>query len=176
MRDEEEKIEGYYFRLCVRNNGNTAAELVEVCASELRKKGQDDVFTRIDNFLPMNFRWCHTQEFKGLKGVLRTLAPKMERHCDLGHIFHPGQREKLYLEDKPEQESTKGKTVFCLDLEMQSLTLGHLIEPGKYQLDILVAAANIRNPLKKTLEISFDGKWFDEDSKMFQDGIGIKFI
>ncbi len=53
--------------------------------------------------------------------------------------------------------------------------MSHLIPQGKYRLLLQIAAAN-KKPVKKTLEITLTGNWYDDEARMFSDGIGIRMI
>jgi hypothetical protein len=53
--------------------------------------------------------------------------------------------------------------------------LSHLIPPGSYQLELRVAAAN-HAPVTKTIELTITGKWFEDQTQMFSDGLGLKVI
>jgi len=46
---------------------------------------------------------------------------------------------------------------------------------GKYRLVIIVAAANAK-PVEKTLEISLTGDWYDDEQRMFQEGVGVRIL
>jgi len=50
-----------------------------------------------------------------------------------------------------------------------------LLAPGVYRLELRVAAANSR-PVSKMLEISVTGQWFDEEKKIFAEGIGLREV
>lgn len=52
------------------------------------------------------------------------------------------------------------------DLVTRPLHLGHIVGPGKYQLNIEVAAENF-DALARVVEIWFDGTWMSEASQMF---------
>jgi hypothetical protein len=52
------------------------------------------------------------------------------------------------------------------DLITRPLHLGHIVGPGKYRLDIEVAAENF-DALTRVVEVWFDGTWMPEASQMF---------
>jgi len=160
----------YYFRLRVRNAGNQRAELVEVFAAELSKEQADGSYRRIDSFLPMNLVWSHIR-----KPFFDAISPGMEKLCDLGHIVDPSKRAQFGTEDNPNLDVPLNGTVFSFDLEVTPFTLSHLIPPGKYRLILLIGAANCR-PVRKTLEITLTGKWFEDEARMLGEGIGIRIV
>jgi hypothetical protein len=42
-------------------------------------------------------------------------------------------------------------------------------------LTVVVAASNSK-PVEKTLEINLTGEWIDEESKMLEEGVGVRVI
>lgn len=160
----------YYFRLRVKNSGNQRAEMVEIFAGELSKRQADGSFRKMDSFLPMNLLWSHIR-----KPFRDAISPGMEKLCDLGHIVDPAQRSKFPMEGNPQLGVPAGQTIFSFDLEVQSFTMSHLIPPGTYRLTVLVGAANAK-PVRKTMEIVLTGDWYDDESRMLGEGIGIRTL
>jgi len=163
----------YYLRIWVENRGRLRAERVQVFAAKLLRRRADGDFTEEKQFLPMNLRWSHSQQRpEGPEIFAEGISPGMGKHCDLGHILHPDLRRKTQqtLPGVPDEQ-----TILELDLEVAPSTLSHLIRPGEYRLELKVAAANAR-PVTKVLEINLTGEWFDEESKMFAEGIGLKEV
>jgi hypothetical protein len=158
----------YYFRLWVENKGKQPAERVQVFAAKLLRRHADGIFREEKSFLPMNLVWSHTHEiFK------ERISPNMGSHCDLGFIQEPSFRTQIALAGgRTLANVTDDKAIFALDLEVKPNTLSDLLAPGVYRLEVLVAAANA-GPKRKVLEITLTGNWFDPESKMFSDGIGI---
>lgn len=156
----------YYFRIWVENKGWQRAERVQVFAAKLLRNHADGTFREEKAFLPMNLRWSHSHEI-----YADGISHSMGRHCDLGHIMDP----KKFLSGEILSSVSDDKTILALDLEVQPNTLSHLLEPATYQLHLQLAAANAA-PIKKRFEITLTGKWFDEENKMFSDGIGIKEV
>jgi hypothetical protein len=162
----------YYLRIWVENMGGIRAEDVQVFVAKLLRRHADGSFKVEEQFLPMNLRWAHSQRAKGPEIFAEGISPQMGKHCDLGHILQPAFRQNLQqtLSDVPEDQ-----TILELDLEVAPNTMSHMIRPGVYRLELKIAAANAR-PVTKTLEINLTGQWFDEETKMFSDGIGLKEI
>jgi hypothetical protein len=152
----------YYLRLWVHNKGNSPATNVQVFATKLFMEPTQKKTIEVENFLPMNLRWAHTKE------IFRDrIAPKMGRHCDLGHVADP-RLKHIHNEIRP--DVPKDKTVLFLDLEVAPFTLVHLLPPGNYELKLIIAADNCR-PIKKVLKIMHSGNWFDDEKTMFEKGI-----
>ena len=155
-----------YLRLWVENVGNATAKNVEVDARELRRARDDGAWERVAAFPPMNLKWAniHTIYFP-------TIAPKMGRHCDLAHIVDP-QRRRFVLGDVPRVQMKEDATSLAFDLIAVPNHHGHIVGPGDYQLDVLVAAENAR-PLARTVSISLSGRWYPDEARMLRDGVGV---
>ena len=155
----------YYLRIWVENTGNVRAEQVQVFVSRLLRKHADGTFKEERQFLPMNLRWSHTGEV-----FTSGISPKMGKHCDVGHIIHPG---KAATATHTVPAVPSGKAVMGLDLEVAPNTGTHLLGPGTYRLELRLAASN-SPPVLKTVELTLTGDWFDDESRMFTDGVGFR--
>jgi len=162
--------DAYYLRLRVLNKGGQKAESVEVFAASLLRRQADDTFKEMGTFLPMNLVWADYG-----KVFFPAISPDMYRHCDLTHIVDPKKRGQFTAEDKQWPNVPVEKTILSLETAVKPNTLSHLLPPGKYHLVILVAAANAK-PVKKTIELSLTGDWYDDEQKMFQDGVGAQIL
>lgn len=163
----------YYFRIKVENEGNTKADAVEVLATELKIKKNDN-YEHYKFFLPMNLFWSHVR-----KERYESIASKTFKFCDLGHITDIAKRqqfigehfnvmsEELFFGHTLEEE-----TIFCFDTIVQTTTSNHLIPAGEYQLTILVAAENCK-PIKKVLKIKIAGTWDNNEDNMLSEGVNI---
>ena len=164
----------YYFRIWVKNSGNLRAEKVQVFASKLLRKHADGSFQEEVRFLPMNLRWSNPQfPFAPVEIFADGISPGMGKHCDFFHISIPAMRNGGFAPTLPNVPQTD--TIAELDLEVSPNNLGHLVPPGVYRVELLIAAANAR-PVSKTLEINLTGRWFDDQAQMFADGIGLRGI
>ena len=152
------------------NRGNQKAESVEVFASDLSKQQADDTFKKVDSFLPMNLLWADYRQV-----FFPAISPDMYRHCDLVHIIDPKERAQFGAEDKEWPNISREKTILSFDTAVKPHTLSYLVPPGKYRLVILVAAANAK-PIRKTLEISLTGEWYDDQETMLGLGVGVRPI
>lgn len=155
-----------YLRLWVENVGNATAKNVEVYARGLRRRRADDVWERVGAFPPMNLNWANVSSI-----YFPSIAPEMGKHCDLGHIVDPSRRHALH-EDAPRLALTSQQTSLAFDLMVAPNHKGHIIGPGEYQLEILVAAENAR-PITRTVEIFLSGTWYANETRMLSDGVGV---
>ncbi len=164
--------ECYYLRMRVHNNeGNERAEHVEVYASVLSRQQADGSFRLVPSFLPMNLLWSHVRLM-----YLDAISPGMEHLCDIGHVFNPSIRATATPTVKLPSEITDGQAgSLVLDVQAPPLTMSHVLAPGKYRLEIMIGAAN-SNPIKKTLEISVTGRWFDDQATMLGEGVGLRIV
>jgi hypothetical protein len=164
-------VDCYYLRLWVDNVGKTRAERVQVFVAKLSRRSADGSFKNVDQFLPMNLRWSHAGS-KTPEIFAEGISPEMGRHCDLGHLVDPSFRKDVG-DDLPTVPDTD--TVLALELEIQPNTRSHLVAPGVYHLTLRVAAANCP-PSTYVLELTLTGKWFDDETRMFTDGLGLKLL
>lgn len=155
-----------YLRLWIKNVGNATAKDVEVYAKELRRQRADGTWELVAAFPPMNLRWANVGTI-----YFPSIAPEMGKHCDLGHIVDPQQRHLLH-EDNPRLALTNQQTSLAFDLMVAPNHRGHIIGPGEYRLDILVAAENAR-PIPRAVSISLRGTWDADETRMLRDGVGV---
>jgi hypothetical protein len=87
----------------------------------------------------------------------------------LFHITDPANRH-LLGENAPGLASDE--TALAFDIMVTPNHLGHIVGPGEYELDVLIAADNVR-PLKKTILISLRGPWYPDETTMLRDDVGI---
>jgi hypothetical protein len=168
---QEVVADTYQLRLRVTNWGHQKAESVYVFASKLSRRQADDTFKEENSFLPMDLLWAgYRQPF-----FPAAISPKMCRHCDLAHVIEPHKRAGCTMENRTWPNVPAGKTILSFDIAVKHSTLSHLLPPGKYRLDLAVAAANAE-PVWKTLEISLTGDWYDDEQRMFREGVGVRIL
>jgi hypothetical protein len=96
----------------------------------------------------MNLRWANLPLI-----YFPRIAPDMGRHCNVGHVIDPARPPLIPYEDAPPRLAlTNQSTALAFDL-MAPSNKGHIVGPGKYELDILVPAGNAR-PRRWTVTIS----------------------
>jgi hypothetical protein len=159
-----------YLRLWVKNFGSATAKNAEVYARALRRQRADGEWERIGTFPPMNFKWAYL----GIIYFPGGIAPEMGKHCDIGHITDPARRHILN-EDAPSLGLSDQQTSLAFDLMAAPSNRTHIVGPGEYQLDILVAAENVR-PIKRTIAISVRGAWYADETRMLRDGVGVRLL
>lgn len=155
-----------YLRLKVANSGNATARNAEVYADRLERKRADGTWERVTAFPPMNLRWSNIGAI-----YFPSIAPGMSKHCDLGHIVDPARRHLVH-EDSPSLALTPTQTSLAFDLMVAPNHRGHIIGPGEYRLDIVVAAENAM-PVRRTVTINLRGPWFADEEHMLRDGVGV---
>ncbi len=171
-----------YLRIWVENTGNLTAKLVEVYANYLRRKRAEGDWERVKEFPLMNLRWSHLGSI-----YFPSIAPNMGKHCDVGHIADPEHRHRLN-EDSKKLKLTNQQASLAFDLMAKPHYRGHIIGPGEYELDVIVAAENAR-PIKGTIGIYFSGVWhldeektkrederYADEDKMLRDEVAIKVV
>ena len=158
-----------YLRLWVENVGSATAKNAEVYARELRRLRADGRWERIRAFPSMNLKWANLGKI-----IFPGIAPEMGKHCDVGHITEP-ERRRILREDAPSLGLTDQQTSLAFDLMAAPNNKGHIVGPGEYQLDILIAAENAR-PIRRTIAISLKGPWYADEERMLGDGVGVKIV
>ena len=144
---------------------------LQVIADSLEKLSADSkTYVPIKEFLPVNLIWSHTN---GRTFIEAISANGIGRHCDLGHILNPVAYQGIQDIEKPKAPSSK--TVFMLDVEFKHFNKSYLLEPGTYRLHIIIVGQNAL-PESKIVEISFTGDWYEDQDKMFRDGVRINIL
>ena len=159
-----------FLRLWIENEGNEAARNVEVYAKELRRRRADDTWERVAAFPPMNLKWANTNAAI----YYPVISPMMGKHCDIAHVVDPGRRKRpALMENNPALGLADDKTSLTFDLQTSPNHRGHIVGPGKYELDLLIAAENA-DPIAHTIEIRLEGPWDSNETRMLRDFVGIK--
>ncbi len=142
-------VECYYFSLRISNIGSKNADTVEVFAKDIYRQTTNG-WSLIRRFaLDLKWAWLGCAR-------LPTLAPNMDRFCNIGHVIYPSLRVHFANENLVGNNSLK--TLFSLDLESQANHGIHLLEPGTYKLTLQVVAANYK-PIQRSLVITLSGNW-----------------
>lgn len=164
-----EKIKMHSIRCRIKNNSvRTAAHDVEVSVIGVFQKDATGKFQRF----PMGTPWNLTWPYHDNSHVLNSLPPDTERHIQIGHIIDPRQRRGLPVEDDPVRNLQLDQTLFCLGFFVKSNTLEYLLNPGQYQLRIQVSSTNAK-PKRFTFNLNHTGRWFDDEKKMYSEGLGL---
>jgi len=158
-----------YLGLLVENVGNVTAREVEVYANSLQRQRADGGWDKVPTFPPMNLKWAHLNTM-----YFRSIAPGTGKRCNIGHIVDPSCRERLN-EDVPRLNLTNQQTSLAFEVVAVPYHKGHIVGPGVYRLEILVAAENTR-PVCRTVEILVRGEWYADETKMLRDGVGIRLL
>jgi len=158
-----------YLGFLVENIGNVTAKNVEVYAESLRRQHADGGWGKVTNFPPMNLKWAHLNSM-----YFPSIAPQTGKRCNIGHIVDPTGRDRLN-EDVPQLNLTNQQTSLTFEVIVVPNHKGHIVGPGEYCLDVLVAAENAR-PFRKTIEISVRGEWYADETKMLRDGVGVRIL
>jgi hypothetical protein len=158
----------YYFRLAITNDGNAAAHDVQVYLAGVESRRLDSKYEAVERFRPMSLLWAYIRS--PTKPILLPKMPPV--YCDLAHITDPAKRSI-------NQENLNGvksnETILELDLEVKPFSKGHLLEKGTYRFALKLAASNCK-PIDFSLEVKVDGTWFDDETKMFSNGFGMRLL
>jgi hypothetical protein len=161
------RIECVYLRVWIENVGNTTARNVEVYARELRRQRADHQWERVQAFPPMNVVWANAGTI-----YFPSIPPRMGKHCDICHVVDPQRRGIVPDEENGALNLTDQQTSMTFDLVARPNHKGHIVGPGAYQLDVLVAADNAR-PHAQTVGITLEGHWYGAETEMLRRGVGL---
>jgi hypothetical protein len=151
----------YYFRLAIRNGGNTDARDVQVFLENVERIPSNGSPEKIVECTPMNLLWSNRGN-----ATLPALLPEMPPvYCDFVHVEAPMPGS---LEEQPDGQ-------LVLDVEFPSNTGDHVLAAGTYRFGITLAAAN-HKPLRYKLEVIFSGTWYAQEEKMFDVGFKMRAI
>lgn len=153
----------YYLRLWVENEGKSPAEEVEVVANRLFQKRADDTFEEVRSFHPMNLMWAYIG-----KPFAPRIAPGMGRHCDLGRVVDPAIRGQTGPNTNLPQVPSH-LPILDLAVEARVNSLPHLLAPGTYRLQLVVAASNAK-PVSQTVAITITA-WNADEDEMRRHGV-----
>jgi hypothetical protein len=157
--------EAHYVRARLENIGKAGAEDLEVLVHDVRRKGSaDQRFQSIQMSTPCNLTWKDFQSH-----VLPRLPLKCQRHIDIGHVVDPRRRSQFPGEDRT--GSNPSKTLFCLAFFVRSNTLEYLLDPGEYEIDFQVFAANAKPSAVFTFHLNHKGHWYVDEDQMYRVGL-----
>ncbi|MGB8802706.1 MAG: hypothetical protein WCC97_18660 [Candidatus Acidiferrales bacterium] len=157
--------ETHWIRARVKNIGKMGAEDVEVSVTQVRRRGADRVFRSVPMNTPWNLAW------KDMSSVLPRLPVGGVRHIDIGHVVDPAARNQILGEDRSGSDPTL--TLFSLAFASKSNTGEYLLEPGEYEIDFQIFAANANPSRIFTFSLNHTGEWFLDEGQMYREGLGL---
>jgi hypothetical protein len=159
-----------YLRIRVKNVGRATAQYVEVYADSLHRVLPDGVRERVTAFPVMNLKWANTAG----DIYIPRLVPDMPKHCDVCHVIDPARRWGT-ADDRRDLELPADRTSMAFDLQTAPNHKAHIVGPGKYVLEVLVAAEN-RRPVRRSVQIELEGHWNPDETTMLRDYVSIKVL
>ncbi len=158
-------IRSYYCRSSITNTGKRPAENVEVFAEELRRT--DRAKPEACTWLPMHLGWADIGQIDQKVFLPRIGGASMYRFCDIAHVLDPDRLARSHLPavEIPNWCMTGDpRPVLSFDTVTKPNTKTYLVEPGAYELDVVVAAQNAK-PVRHTIRIELTG-WADDEADM----------
>ena len=166
--------DSYYVRFRVINTGTEPALDVEAYIAEVEKKEEHGDYVVMDSFIPLNLRWA--VETEDTSAFYPRITRGLPKHCNLGHIIEPSDREHWRpVEDPASLGIDDSTTVFSLDTITKPSSLSHLLPPASYKITIVVSADNAR-AVEKHIAIEMDGKWHKKNNGMWGAGISVVLL
>jgi hypothetical protein len=152
------KIDIFFCRLNVSNQGKTEAEKVEVSVRNIfRNEGR---WVPLERFVPLNLRWSNTWDIvkagEDVPGETKVLVKDRisaggERLCDLGFVVDPSRYhdfcQRASLRDRSDDHLSSGRhseVRFLLAFEFIRDLERHRMASGHYLLEIVADAIRIR--------------------------------
>jgi hypothetical protein len=164
----QQLYETYYLRFKIESAKNQVQN-VEVIALNLYKKGSNNRYVKVHQFLPMNLKWANFGEL-----VMPSIPSGLYKHCDLGHIIqnpNPFARENSLLRSFNMLGSSNA--VLILDTQVTPNTGSNYLLAGDYKLRIVVTGSNIK-PKHFWFKIHLSNSWTGNERIMLQNNLTIK--
>ncbi|MFN8381693.1 MAG: hypothetical protein U0V02_07125 [Anaerolineales bacterium] len=150
----------FWFRACVGNKGNIAAEDVEVLIHDLAKY-ENGVWNKVEWFIQSNLSWTHLPRENVF---LPMIMPGTKKNFELGYI------PCLY-----DSKNNPIESLFVFSLTILPTYRYDVLYHGEYEFSITSGAKN-SEPITQRFRLWFSGTWYKENDTMFSDGISIKVI
>jgi hypothetical protein len=172
VSDDQGKLQwwkSYWLRLWVENHGKDRAEQVQVFVSKVSKRGANDKYDSIRDFVPMNLRWSNGRDWRNPEIFAPGISPTpLGKHCDFCSISDP---------ENPQDElpGYKGQCVATLQLEVFPSANRHRLPPGDYILEVIVGAANAEAKITH-VRLNLKGQWSPDPKVMLKDYLGIEIV
>ena len=163
----------YYFTFSVKNIGRTSAKWAEVFAKKLKREKRDGTYEIVGLFPPGNLLVSDTRDIR-----CPFINPNAARSFTVFHVTEPSKRNSALLvsvEDDNRDDIIPGKAIIHFDIISKSTNKGYLQPPAKYQMEIEISAENAKARIE-TFEIDLAGDWFDEEERMFREGVAFKLL
>lgn len=141
--------------LPIENTGTYLAEQVEVFVKSIHQKDPlSGSYEQVKRIVPMSLRWNHSESSPA--NIFVTISSKMQRYCILGALKSSTKEPNLHTQDD--------NVYFELWTEHKRSATANELLPGRYQIEILLAAAEM-SPQRKmiwlTVPPSFELKKID---------------
>ncbi len=142
----------YRLRIGVVNNGNTKAESVQIFAKKLERQDGHGLYVRVSPFIERYVLWSDAES-----QTLDVLNPGFTAYAHLGNVFSTTDvpDNVRALAESVREGNLGTRTVLSL---FPSGSWGQLFAPGKYQLTVIIGAANA-DLIEKILEVDLTGNW-----------------
>ncbi|MFA5128676.1 MAG: hypothetical protein WC445_01775 [Patescibacteria group bacterium] len=157
-RETGSESDSFYMRMKVVNIGKHPAENVEVMINKCWKFDGEKK-DELKKFLPMNLVWSHYRDI-----TIKKILPKHFRHCDIGFFVLIKDNRIMFKIDTVAQPNKVEGDVYP-----------NILEAGKYQLDLLIGADNVKT-FSQSYILSFNDEFYIQEKDMFSKNIRIEKI
>ena len=151
-------VDMYYWRIWIENKGKSKAKNVQIQVSSLQEKGKaSDQLEKVNSFCAIDLLWSYSR-----KNYNNIILPNMGKHCDFFHVIKSHDNNKIIFD-------------FEYITNINGVCNAFYVGKAEYEIEIKIAAENVK-PMIKKLKLNDSGNWFDEESKMYSDGISIEIL
>jgi hypothetical protein len=160
----------YYFRLRIKNDGKSIAKKCEIVLENLWVYDSENNRKKIHNFSPINLIWVTSA---GKRRQYIDINPERGYFCDLGHIsskkYQMIKEMNSFIDADGYPVCMRDDLRFKLDLFQNFNSQSNYLCPKiRYVLEIGLYSGNAHYK-NVFFEISFSGKWEDDQDLMFRD-------
>jgi hypothetical protein len=161
----EGRFRTIWFRPLVINKGTARAEKVEVMVADVIRH-PDDAPATYDRQFFLNLAWSNSSGAPRQGSAVLVwdgLNPGTRRFVDLAKIYEPSERKLLCgsRENLPGEDGA----IFSVAVEYLNTNCWHLLHAGKWQLTLLLSAANHKT-LYYRADVHLTGVWHDSMDAM----------
>jgi hypothetical protein len=142
-----------------------ACRTVQVYIQSISNRLGDNRLEEVREFIPMNLRWSHSPADKPI--IFETPNPHMGKHCDIGSVSPTSN-----VSERPLAGMKAGKSTFNLATEVFPNNNCYRLKPGKYRIELLVAAQNAR-PRLFLVDLDWNGIFETSPERMFSNSVGV---
>jgi hypothetical protein len=152
----------YFFRFLVHNTGKTILKNSIAKIDQLWIYDSSNKPRKFDNWVEVPLEWADNRR------TVISLSPQSKEYSNIGHISSKQYQEKYELIKNDIPGTHDNGLRFFFQTVVHPHSQPNCLLPGKYAIKVMLYAENL---IAKELwfEISWSGKWQENDSDMFRE-------